>query len=431
MAVSSVFAQQQPENSQNPLDKISLIFDYDLNFRAASYSNVDYTSPKAVGDSIFSQYLSLNIIGKFEDRIEMSGKLASYGLSGKENPVFMMPYKEDDFSLFLETAFLTFKSAQNSVIPYKLYGGKQEFTAGDGLIVDGNNNGMLGFRGTADFFKNFTLDAFAAKADNYDFSVYGGSLKIKMAPVIEIGIYQERNNTGFEYEKGVLADTSTQTIRYDNKTFYDLRITGGNKKYKYRLEGAQQKGELVRSTATAENTEYDAYAFVLEGSWSGTILKAQSNAKLMFSYADAKGDNAFNPTLARRYNGLQRIGYGTLFAANSADSFFILPDEYGGINTLGAQFDVSPWNFLQTGIGFFLFSATDAPPDAGNPGFAEIYGAKADLGNEFDFFVKYSYKHYFDAGLSIAVYTPPSGDKSGFANNDSSYLFQLEVSSKF
>ena len=414
--------------SQAPKEKVSsLVLDYDLRVRGAYYSNLDYSSKEIISDNIFQQYLSVNVIGKFDERIEMSAKFAAYGISGKYNEIFAMPYNEEDFSFFLENAYLNFKSESWALVPYVLTFGKQYFNIGDGMIIDGNNNGFIGARARADLTDLFAADAFAAKADNLDFNIYGGSIKIKTASVVEIGIYQERNETGFAYQKGVYVDSAPYAIRSDNKTFYDIRITGGNKKYKYRLEAAQQKGELVK--ISSESIKYDAVAFTAEGSWKGILLNMDSNANILFSYAYAERENAFNPTFAKRYDGLRRVGYGALFAAGNADSFLILPHGYAGINTIGAGFDVMPWAFLQTGLSFYLFSASDAPADAGEAGFASLYGAEADLGNEFDFFIKYKYQNYFDVKLDIAMYTPPVS--KAFINSEVSYLYQIEVSAKF
>lgn len=408
----------------------ALVLDYDLRFRAASYSNLDYTSSKAKSGNIYQQYLGVNIIGKFDNRIEMSAKLGSYGISGKHNGIFSMPYSDDDFSFFLESAYLNFRSETGFAVPYILTFGKQYFTAGDGFIIDSNQNGFLGARVRADITHLFSVDAFAGKVDNEEFNIYGGSLKIKLAPVVEIGIYQERNDTGFAYQKGILVDDPRYAIKSDIKTFYDIRLTGGNQKYKYKLEAAQQTGELAVSSTT-DSIEYDSFAFVAEGSWSGTFFKRKSNAKLIFSYADADDENSFNPTFSKRYDGLQRVGYGALFAAGSGDSFLILPDGYRGINTIGVSFDIEPWDFLQTGLAFYMYSASDAPADAGDAGFGELYGAKADLGNEIDFFVRYRYFEYFDIGLGVAMYTPPADGDKVFSNTETSYLYQIEVKAKF
>ncbi|MCL1972730.1 MAG: hypothetical protein FWG57_07075 [Endomicrobia bacterium] len=408
----------------------ALVLDYNLRFQAASYSNLNYrdaTTPE--GENIFRQYLSVNIIGKFDDRIEMSARLASYGSSGKQNEIFAMPYSDNDFSFFLESAYVNFRSETYAFIPYVFTVGKQYFSVGNGLIIDSNQNGFLGARAQADLPLMFSIDAFAAKVDNQDFNIYGGSVKIKTYPLIEIGVYQERNNTGFAYHKGILIDSAAYAIESDVKTFYNIALSGGKNKYNYKLEAAKQTGELVRTSS--DTVEYDAYAFLAEGSWQGTFFKRASNAKILFSYADAENENSFNPTFARRYDGLQRIGYGTLFAANNSDSFLILPAGYGGINTIGAKFDIAPWSFLQTGIAFYMFSASDAPADAGDPGLAKLYGAKADLGNEFDFFIKYKYIDYFDVGFGFAMYTPPSDAYKVFSNTEASYLYQIEVSARF
>jgi hypothetical protein len=132
-AASSLLADQPDSVNISVTPKISLALDYDLQFRSASYSNIDYTSVKHKSTDIFSQYLSLNVIGKFDDRIEMSARLASYGFSGKYYNAFEMPYEDKYFSFFLETAFLTFRSEKDFSIPYTVYIGKQEFYYGSGL----------------------------------------------------------------------------------------------------------------------------------------------------------------------------------------------------------------------------------------------------------------------------------------------------------
>jgi hypothetical protein len=53
------------------------------------------------------------VIGKFDKRIEMSAKIASYGFSGKYDNAFAMPYEDKDFAFFLETAFLKFKNEKD------------------------------------------------------------------------------------------------------------------------------------------------------------------------------------------------------------------------------------------------------------------------------------------------------------------------------
>ncbi|MDR1942242.1 MAG: trichohyalin-plectin-homology domain domain-containing protein [Endomicrobium sp.] len=409
---------------------VSLSVDYDMKFRGAFYSNTDYTSANKRSSDAYLQYLSLNIIGKFDGKIEMASKISSYGFSGKFYPSFAMPYERNDFSAFLETAFIKYKDNINYNTSYCVTVGKQAFSVGDGLIFDANNNGMLGARGALDFSNLFSIDLFAAKDNNKDFNIYGAALAIKTGALIEIGLYQEKNNTGYEYSKGIYVQDPAFKINYDNKTFYDFRITGGNQKYKYKIEAARQTGELVKSSFSA--VEYDAYSFVFEGSWKGKILnKLNAGAALLFSYAGADNENAFNPTFTKRYDGAQRTGYGTLFAATASDSFLTLPRGYYGINTFAVKFEAFPMPSLQSGAGVFLYSASDAPANAYVSSIDEIYGAKGSLGNEIDFFIKYICGDYFDVTFDFALYTPPDDKRGIFANTEASYLFQIGISSKF
>jgi hypothetical protein len=426
---SYIFADQTDAINISVTPKISLALDYDMQFRAASYSNIDYTLKKKKSSDIFSQYLNLNIIGKFDDRVEMSAELGSYGFSGKYDNAFEMPYYDRDFSFFLETAFLTFKSEKSFSMPYKLYIGKQEFHYGNGLIVDGDNTGLLGAEANIELFKFLTFDMFASKIADENFNFYG--INFNFYSLVEFTICQEQNNSGFLYKRGLSTKLSDDGIRteHDNKTFYDLRVANDGNKYGYSVEAAQQRGRLSKDNN--ETVNYNAHMFNLSGSWHGGMFSKEANASIVFAYSTARGENCFCPTFAKRYNGLQRIGYGALFAANATDSFIVIPNGYYGINTLGFSFDIYPLDAISSGLKYFLFSASDAPADAGDAGFARIYGAKADLGREFDFFVKYKYRHYFDIIFDFAVYTPPSKADKVFANMESSYLFQLGITSRF
>ncbi|MDR2251734.1 MAG: hypothetical protein LBD98_02750 [Endomicrobium sp.] len=429
-AASSLLADQSDSVNVSVTPTIFLALDYDLQFRTAYYSNIDYTSAKHNSADIFSQYLNLNVIGKFDKRIEMSAKIASYGFSGKYDNAFAMPYEDKDFPFFLETAFLKFKTEKDFSFPYTIYIGKQEFHYGSGLVVDSDNTGLLGAEATVELSKFLIIDMFASKVPNENFNFCGANFNFDS--FIEFTICQERNNSGFLYKKGVSTKNSenpSNKIEYDNKTFYDLRIARVGEKYDYVVEAAQQKGYLSKDNA--QKIDYDAYMFSLNGAWHGEVLKKDANANILFTYSGAKEENCFSPTFAKRYDGLQRIGYGALFAANTTDSFVVIPNGYYGINTLGFSFGICPLNAVSAGIAYFLFSASDAPADAGDAGFAKIYGAKADLGKEFDFFVKYKYKHYFDVIFDFALYTPPSKADKVFANMDSSYLFQLGIISRF
>jgi hypothetical protein len=427
-ALPYILADQTDSVNISIAPKISLALDYDMQFRAASYSNIDYTSVRRKSSDVFSQYLNLNIIGKFDDRIEMSAELGSYGFSGKYDNAFEMPYESLDFSFFLETAFLTFKSEKGFSMPYIVYIGKQRFHYGNGLIVNGDNTDLLGAEVDIEFFKFLTFDMFASKIPGENFDFYG--INFNFNSLIELTICQECNNSGFLYREGLSTKFSDRTIiEHDNKTFYDLRVANDGKKYGYSIEAAQQKGSLLKDNN--ERLDYDACMFNVDGVWHGEMFRKEVNANILFTYSTAKGENCFCPTFSKRYNGLQRIGYGILFAANATDSFIVIPNGYYGINTLGFSFDICPFNAVSSGLAYFFFSASDAPVDAGDAGFARLYGAKADLGKEFDFFIKYKYRHYFDIVFDFGLYTPPAKADKVFANIASSYLFQLGITSRF
>jgi len=408
--------------------KMSLFLDYNLRLSGDIYSNIDYTSQKTVPANVLRQYMSIAVTGKFDERIEMSAKLAYYGVAGSNNSIFLTNYSRYNPSLFLQTAFLTYKGDPKAEIPFTLLAGKQEITYGSGLIIDSNANGMLALRGQADFFNSFSLDVFAGKLDNIDFTLFGGNIKLKMLPIIEFGIYGEQNRSGFAFNRGIYDPAPEFAIATDKKIFYNFRLSGEDKSYRYSIEIARQTGELVKSST--ESFTYGMTAFLAEGWWQGKMFSAKSNAGLIFSYNGTKEGYAFNPTFTKRYTEDGRTGYGFLFAASAADSFLILPAGFNGINTLGIKFDTEPLAFTQAGAGFFFYSASGAPSGGAAPGLAQVYGAAADLGSELDLFVKYRYRKYFSAGINFGMYMPPK-TASVFANTQNAYLLQLKVNAKF
>jgi hypothetical protein len=118
-------------------------------------------------------------------------------------------------------------------------------------IVDGDNTGLLGAEAEVELSKFLTLDMFASKVPDENFDFYG--VNFNFDSLVEFTICQERNDSGFLYKKGLSTKDSnddSNKIKYDNKTFYDLRIANEGKKYGYAIEAAQQKGCLSK-----DNTE--------------------------------------------------------------------------------------------------------------------------------------------------------------------------------
>jgi hypothetical protein len=142
-------------------------------------------------------------------------------------------------------------------------------------------------------------------------------------------------------------------------------------------------------------------------------------------------DGQFTPDLSKRFDGLERVGYGKLFAASTYDSFFPIPNTYSGIDTLNVGTDFSPWYGWNFGVGYFLYSASQGPNGAPNSsGFERIFGAEFTLGIELDLSAKYEFSKYLQSEFSYSRYTPPNFSIY-WPKRDPATYYKLEIAAKF
>ena len=441
----------------------------DYRIRGILYTNNDFdnnTSTDAL--AYYSQILHLTLTGKFNEGVEICTRISAVGVAGSttvftgipgsSSTVTTVPYPSTNFTPYIDYAYVKINNMADT--PVTIIAGKQPLTYGNGLIISDNGTGINAFRiygkyrlslpvpkfnfkKGGDLFDYYPLaletEFFTAKlADGltpgYDHDLYGIVNRYDNDKYhFEVSFFEDADGSGTKYYKGLNAYDTNSIKKY----FYDLYFTRKEDISNFRFEIAKENGTLQRSDGAQINL--DGLGYNLYGELIGDktkLGKVTAHAMIAFNTGDNNpplfaDDGSFNPSQTKRFDGLERSGYGELFAASPYDSTFALPSTYSGIDTLNVGVDFSPVYGWNLGLDYFYFAATEGPsgaPDAS--GFEKLYGANFSLGVEMDLYAKYSYSKYTEMRLSFARYTPPQ-----FAvfwpHSDPAARYQFEISAKY
>jgi hypothetical protein len=421
----------------------SLVIDTDYRLRGISYTNLDFdaaTSSDAV--SYYSQRLRVSIIGKFAQGLELGSRITALGVVGSSATIFAVPYPNTTFSPYIENAYI--KLTDMADYPVDLVVGKQSLSYGDGLIIDDNGTGFNALRLVGRFEVPYPVQAeiFTAKLQegfhkDTDYDVYGAAGSIQwLKHLWEIAYFQETDKSGTMYTRG----GNTYATSAISKQFYDLRIGRREEESSYQFEIAKQGGYLT--TVSSGSINFSGLGFVLSGALNAknTRLGNVTARALLASFSGASNpleltdDQAFSPDQTRRFDGLEKTGYGELFAATPlgpAFTSFIPSPQFSGTNVLSLGADFSPLYAFTFGVTYFLYSASQGPSGAPEAsGFERLYGAEFSLGVELDLSAKYVLSKYTEARFSFARYTPPKSD-AFWPKRDPATRYMLEIAAKF
>ncbi len=447
----------------------TLDVDTDYRIRGILYTNNDFnnnTSTDAL--AYYSQMLHVTLTGKFNEGVEICTRLSAIGVAGSttvftgipksSSTAVTVPYPSTDFSPYIDYAYIKIKNLADT--PLTVIAGKQPMTYGNGLVISDNGTGMFAFRiyGKYNFslpipkfnlkkggelFEHYPIEleteVFTAKlADGltpgYDHDLYGIVNRYDHDKYhIELSFFEDADGSGSLYIKGPNA-YNTSSI---NKNFIDFYITRKEDISSFRFEIAKENGSVQRSDGA--QISLDGLGYNLYGELIGDktkLGKVTAHAMIAFNTGDNNpslfaNDSSFNPSQTKRFDGLERTGYGELFAASPYDATFALPSSYSGIDALNVGVDFSPIYGWNLGVDYFYFAASEGPdgaPDAS--GFEKLYGANFALGVEMDLYAKYTYSKFTDFRISYDRYTPPQ-----FAvfwpTSDPATRYMLEMNAKF
>lgn len=379
----------------------SLELGTEYRLRGLAYSNLDYLESTEDRSNYYSQRLRINLIGSPIEDFVIITKLQAIGVAEGSTP--SSRYPNTDFSPFVENIY--FKLNNFSDLPLNISVGRQPFFYGKGLIVSDDGLGFTGIKLNYKLpWKDITTEVFTAKASESqgtsgDHDLYGiVSTLPGRINTWHFSIFYEKNSSSATYVGGDL-------VSKDKKLFLDLILDGKMEGAFYNTEIVVQRGSVDKVDPTLPDPTYNSLSYLFEGGYLGYSDKlGQLEVKL--TYGEGEGDQvgttdkieAFNPTFGRRYDGLERVGYGEFFAASLYDVFQGLNPGYTGLQIISLGGNIAPWAKTNINISYSQFKANEAPP-----------GGAKNLGREMDFGIKYIYSKFVDFRFAVALFFPSDG----------------------
>jgi len=243
--------------------------------------------------------------------------------------------------------------------------GRQNFSLGQGITLASDD---LGFPGGLleinNVFQGIKTDLFFFRplAVTRPVKVYGASA---FYPGNEglwqvYHFWQQDDNAG----QDILFKTISKT-----KKFTGLRYVLTQKQLSFDGEAVIQRG-TAKEDGTGDIHNYEAHAFMLKGSWAQHV-SIFGRSKVRLGYGRSSGnlpgntdtDKAFFPDFGRKYDGIERSGYGEIAGASlydmmkTSDTANGLPHGVSGLNIINIGVDL-PYKKLLLSADLYKFRAT-------------------------------------------------------------------------
>lgn len=395
---------------------LSLGADYIL--RGVSVEERDKTLPK---NQYYDQRLQGYLVTDLSRDVEATVRVQSitpWGLEGSTTPLATR-YPDAHGGFWVQNAFVRLPNIWKGRII--LTAGRQPLIWADGLILSDDELGFDAIRGQ---FNSpwrrlpFDVDAFTAKISEglqtvKDTDLTGAKLGFDYNYVRwDIMGLWETSDIPQNYELG--ADTFSVVT-----TKLERRIIGvmakANLKDAY-MKGAYfvQGGSVRRENAGYKDVTLGGNAYMIGlGGKSNTRKIGRFGALLELAVGTGDSvntpekDEAFRPSFASRWSGLERSGYGNYFAATFSDAYSPanpfgvvdstndgLPAGTSGIQSIRFGVESTPWAPWTFTFDYFQYKAQK-----------NLSGPK-ELGTEFDYGIEYRYSGLVTAKATHSMFNP-------------------------
>jgi hypothetical protein len=410
LALGLLSASAAPLRAQFP----SLNLGVDYRLRGIAIENPDYQGGTKDHLNYYSQAVRFYTRSWLNEDIEASFRLQSinvWGLEGRGLPAGTR-YPAADGTPWVEQMYIHLPNlAWNKV---DLIVGRQPIVWGDGMLISDDELGFNALRAQVDLPWAFDMDLFTAKsqealAGKDDSDVYGFLLGTNREHNRwELGWLQERHYGPTPYVRPTSTATATKILR----EFYDVRLFGNLQGAYYKLELALQKGS-ARIPPPGRDVKIRGVGQKLElGAQTDTVRFGRFGVRAI--WAEGSGDDAgtdgtdeaFRPAFARRWDGLQRIGYGDYFAATLSDAYDNtapfsssptatgLPLGFSGIRTMGLGIFSTQAVRWTAALDYYTYLARTKPT------------GQNDLGSEIDAEILYRYTGFVTFRLGGSFFFP-------------------------
>ncbi len=426
--------------------------------KAASYSNLHYNTGDKNSHSFITNDARLGIAvrkipleqrGGEDVTMDLGIVLRAIGVSGSTAAVaspfdrIAAYYPSSNLTPFIENAYL--KVHRLWGYPWEATFGRQNYRLGSGLLLDDDGAGLTGASARGELpWWNMKLEGFLFNDRNPMNATGPNSLDLAGLSVDLPGEGVWQLNQLFERDRG---NQTVYGCSYPGnpqangclvskavRSFTSLRYQISYGPMVFDGEAALQKGYATPTglTPSGNHITYNGNAEVVRMKWKQALWKTAEGIARM-SVARGSGDNpdtattdeAFFPSRGHRYNGLERVGFGELFAATAYDAFggnYSTTTANGmrngasGLLVVGAGYTPPAYKSLTLDIDFFLYQAE------------RISAGSRTLGTEWDVRLRYPIRDQLSISAAMAYFR---AGKFTDAGRSIARKYSFEVSGRF
>ncbi|MEK7388774.1 MAG: hypothetical protein AAB036_03660 [Elusimicrobiota bacterium] len=353
-------------------------------------------------------------------------------------------YPNTDLTPFIENAYVRVNRLWG--YPWEATFGRQSFRLGSGLLLDDDGAGLTGASLSVE------LPWAAMKAEAFIFNdrnplnsagpssldLFGGSLELPTEGVWQINQLFERDRSanqivyGCSYSANPTLDGCAVSKAF--RSFTSLRYQISYGPMVFDGEAAMQRGTAVPTgtSPSPERINFNGNAQVVRMKWKQSLYKSRegiARASVARGSGDQPGtqatDEAFFPSRGHRHNGLERAGFGELFAATPYDGFGGnyststpngLASGASGLIVVGFGYTPPAYRGFALDVDYFLYQAE------------RIRSGSRTLGMEWDVRLRYPIRDQFNLAASMAYFKAGKATDSG---RSVSRKYSFEVSGRF
>ncbi|MBI4061378.1 MAG: hypothetical protein HY403_08110 [Elusimicrobia bacterium] len=401
--------------------------------KAVSYSNLNYNTNDGNAHSFITNDARLGIAvrkiplesrGGEDATMDLGIVLRAIGVAGSTASVaapfdrIASHYPAANLTPFIENAYLRVHRLWGR--PWEATFGRQSYRQGSGLLLDDDGAGLTGVSARGE------LPWWGMKAEGFIFNdrspqnaapnsldLVGASLDLPGEGVWQLNQLIERDRArqivyGCGYPGNPEADGCL--VSKALRSFTSLRYQISYGPLVFDGEAAMQKGYATPTgPLPADNhITYNGNAQVVRMKWKQTLWRTGEGIARA-SLARGSGDNpatpttdeAFFPSRGHRHNGLERAGFGELFAATAYDAFggnYSTTTKSGlrkgasGLVVFGVGYTPPAYKSLTLDIDFYLYQAE------------RISSGPGTLGTEWDFRLRYPVRDQLTLTAAMAYF---------------------------
>ncbi len=400
----------------------------EVGLKGVSFSNLNYATANPSSRFFYLQNAALGIGVKdlrpmqaAEMTMDVNLRLRAYGISGSTTAqsapydTIADRYPNSSFVPYIENAYVKV----NHLFDYNLtmQAGRMPFMLASGLALADDNLGFTGLTLKSEkLFNRFDMQffAFQPRADNS--TAKSTDLMGFSAAIPGEGLWELYNYWEFDKNASTAANGTAVSAR-------TLQFTGISYTLKYGFlsftgEGVLQGGS-ANKTNSSDKIKYSGSAFSLSGKWVQPFGRF-GTGEARFTYGHGSGDKfstldtdeTFFPDYGHRYNGMERSGYGELFAASLYDAFggdsstkTGLPAGLSGVQVVNMGVTLPPYHNIYVMLDYFVYEAD-----------RNANSSSKKIGTEIDLRLNYPIGQTLNLSAVYAKFSPgpvyPNGTKT-------------------